>query len=103
MDVVGNLIHQNHDQGQSKWLTRQSTTNSVLWRSHSVQKSGQIWPIDLMATGVIAYQHNVYGRVDPVSSQLLHENRTFPTTTRKKNFSQLLQEKELFPTALVYS
>ena len=63
---------QNHDMGQSKWLPRQSTTNSTLWHSRSVQNSGHIWPIHLrlsalLSIGVTAYRRNVYRRVNPVS------------------------------------
>ena len=58
---------QNNDQGQSKGLPRQSTTNSVLWHSRSMQNSGQIRPIDLTAIGVTTYLRNVYRRVDHVS------------------------------------
>ena len=58
---------QNHEQVHSKWLPRQSTTNSALWRSRSVLNSELILPIELTAIRVMAYWRNVYWRVDPVS------------------------------------
>ena len=47
------LLGANHDKGQSKWLPRQSTTNSALWHSRSVQKSGpKKWTILVYFSGL---------------------------------------------------